>query len=55
MTRDVITVTANEPLTTAIHKLMENHLDRLIVVQRENGHQKPVGILSMTDLAQVTG
>jgi Pyruvate/2-oxoacid:ferredoxin oxidoreductase gamma subunit/CBS domain-containing protein len=54
MSRNVVTVTANEPLTSAVHKLMDNHLDRLIVVQRENGHQKPVGILSMADLAQLT-
>jgi pyruvate-ferredoxin/flavodoxin oxidoreductase len=51
MSRNVITVTANEPLTAAIKKLMENHIDRLVVVQRENGHQTPVGMLSMADLA----
>ncbi|MFN8486269.1 MAG: 2-oxoacid:acceptor oxidoreductase family protein [Caldilineaceae bacterium] len=54
MTRDVVTVTPNEPLTTAINKLIENHVDQLVVVQRENGHQTPVGILSMADLARLT-
>ena len=54
MTRNVITVTANEPLTAAINKLIENRVDQLVVVQRENGHQTPVGILSMADLARLS-
>ena len=53
MTRNVITVTANEPLSAAINKLIENRIDRLVVVQRENGHQTPVGMLSMADLARL--
>ena len=52
MTRDVITTTPDEPLADAVNKLIENRIHRLVVVQQENGHKKPVGILSVTDLAR---
>jgi pyruvate-ferredoxin/flavodoxin oxidoreductase len=54
MTRDVVTTTAAEPLADAVAKLIENRIHRLVVVQPENGHKRPVGILSVTDLAQLT-
>ncbi|MBW7881829.1 MAG: 2-oxoacid:acceptor oxidoreductase family protein [Caldilineaceae bacterium] len=53
MTRQVITTTPGEPLSDAVNKLIENRIHRLVVVQPENGHQRPVGILSVTDLAQL--
>jgi CBS domain-containing protein len=53
MTRNVITTTPAEPLADAVSKLIENRIHRLVVVQPENGHQRPVGILSVTDLAQL--
>ena len=54
MTRNVITTTAAEPLADAVNKLIENRIHRLVVVQQENGHKRPVGILSVTDLAQLS-
>jgi len=54
MNRDVITVTPTESLADAMNKLVDNGINRLVVVQQENGHKKPVGILSATDLAHVT-
>ncbi|RME83918.1 MAG: CBS domain-containing protein [Caldilineae bacterium] len=53
MTRDVVTTTPDEPLADAVNKLIEHRVHRLIVVQQENGHKKPVGILSVTDLARL--
>ena len=53
MTRNVITTTPGEPLADAVSKLIENRIHRLVVVQPENGHKRPVGILSVTDLAQL--
>jgi len=44
---------AGKPLH-AMNKLVDNGINRLVVVQQENGHKKPVGILSATDLAHVT-
>ena len=53
MTRNVITTTPGEPLADAVTKFIENRIHRLVVVQPENGHSRPVGILSVTDLAQL--
>lgn len=53
MTRNVITTTPGELLADAVNKLIEHRIHRLVVVQPENGHQRPVGILSVTDLAQL--
>jgi pyruvate-ferredoxin/flavodoxin oxidoreductase len=53
MTRNVITTTPTETLADAVNKLIENRIHRLVVVQPENGHSRPVGILSITDLAQL--
>ena len=53
MTRDVITASPTDSLHDAMSKLIDNEVQRLVVVRRENGHQKPVGILSATDLARV--
>ena len=53
MTRDVITTTPDEPLVEAVSKLIENRIHRLVVVEQENGRKRPVGILSVTDLARL--
>ena len=53
MTREVITTTPDEPLSQAVERIIENRIHRLVVVQQENGHKKPVGILSVTDLARL--
>ncbi len=53
MTRNVITTTPDESLAQAVDKLIENRIHRLVVVEKENGHQVPVGILTVTDLARL--
>ncbi|MCP4164995.1 MAG: CBS domain-containing protein [Chloroflexi bacterium] len=53
MTKDVITTTPDEALSEAVNKLIENRIHRLVVVQPENGHNKPIGILSVTDLVRL--
>lgn len=53
MSSDVITATADEPLEQAASRLIDHNVHRLIVVQPENGHNKPIGILSLTDLARL--
>ena len=54
MTRDVITTTPDEPLADAVNKLIENRIHRLVVVKQENGHKKPIGILSVNDLTRLS-
>jgi pyruvate-ferredoxin/flavodoxin oxidoreductase len=51
MSRNIITATPTEHLDEALKKLSEHHLSSLVVVQQENGHQKPVGLLSAVDAA----
>jgi CBS-domain-containing membrane protein len=53
MSREVITTTPTEHLETALKKLVEHDLQSLVVVQQENGHRKPVGMLSATELSTV--
>ncbi|MEZ4864174.1 MAG: 2-oxoacid:acceptor oxidoreductase family protein [Caldilineaceae bacterium] len=53
MSREVITATPAESIGEAMQKLVTNQISRLVVVQQENGHKKPVGMLSATDLTRV--
>lgn len=53
MTRNVITTTPDETLSEAVNKLIENRIHRLVVVEKHNGHQTPVGILSVGDVARL--
>ena len=53
MTRNVITTTADEPLAEAVNKLIENRIHRLVVVEKQNGHQTPIGMLSVSDVARL--
>ncbi len=54
MTRNVITTTPDELLALAVDKLIENRIHRLVVVEQDNGHKVPVGILTVTDLARLS-
>ncbi|NOZ51495.1 MAG: CBS domain-containing protein [Chloroflexi bacterium] len=54
MVRDVLTATPDELLEQAVVRLIDHNIHRLIVVQADNGHKKPVGILSLTDLARLS-
>ena len=53
MNREVVTVTAGESLHAAMKKLVDSRVQQALVVQRENGHQKPIGTLSVADLTSV--
>lgn len=53
MRRDVLTAMPTDHLEDARKKLVEHGLHSLVVVQQENGHQKPVGVLSETELTAV--
>ncbi len=52
MTKPVVSVTADTTIREAVLLLNEKHIHRLVVAERVDGHIKPVGILSVTDLAK---
>ncbi|MEZ4726317.1 MAG: 2-oxoacid:acceptor oxidoreductase family protein [Caldilineaceae bacterium] len=53
MNRQVVTVNPSESLQEAMKKLLDNRVQQVVVVQQENGHQKPIGTLSVADLTSV--
>lgn len=55
MTRPVISVNLDTTISEAVQLLNEKHVHRLVVVERSGGHVRPVGILSVTDLARHVG
>lgn len=52
MSRPVISVGPDTPVVEAAHLLRENQIHRLVVVEREGKYVRPLGILSVTDLAR---
>ena len=52
MSKPVISVAADTTIDEAVQRLNEKHIHRLVVVEKESGHLRPVGILSVTDLAK---
>jgi len=52
MNRNVVTTSPHELLSDAINKLINGSADRLVVVEQENGHVKPVGTVLASDLAR---
>lgn len=52
MSRPVISVGPDTPVVEAAHLLRENQIHRLVVVEREGKRVRPLGILSVTDLAR---
>ena len=50
MTRDVVTVTPEDLLSTVANLLLDHHIHRVVVVRDENGKQKPLSVVSDTDL-----
>jgi CBS domain-containing protein len=55
MSKPVIKVAPDTTITDAAKLLRERHIHRLVVVEESGGHVKPVGILSVTDLARHVG
>jgi CBS domain-containing protein len=52
MTKPAITVAPDSSIKEAVQILNEKHIHRLVVVEDSAGHIRPVGILSITDLAK---
>ncbi|MCB0060530.1 MAG: 2-oxoacid:acceptor oxidoreductase family protein, partial [Caldilineaceae bacterium] len=52
MNRNVLTTSPHELLSDAVNKLINGSADRLVVVEQENGHAKPVGTVLAADLAR---
>ena len=52
MSRPVISVGPDMPVVEAARLLGEQQIHRLVVVEKEGRHVRPVGILSVTDLAK---
>ena len=50
MTREVITVTPEDLLSTVANLLLDHRIHRVVVVRQENGKPKPVAVVSDTDL-----
>jgi CBS domain-containing protein len=55
MSQPVISVAPETDIKTAVEILHEKRIHRLVVVETEAGHARPVGILSVTDLAKHVG
>lgn len=52
MSKPVISVAPDTEIKTAVEMLHERRIHRLVVVEATAGHRRPVGILSVTDLAK---
>ena len=52
MSRPVISVTPDTPVSVAARLLHAKRIPRLVVVEQQGPHVRPVGVLSMTDLAR---
>lgn len=50
MVKNVITVTPQDQLSYVAQLLITKGIHRVVVVQEENGHQKPVAVVSAADL-----
>jgi CBS domain-containing protein len=52
MTREVLVTWPDEPLITAIDRMLSHSVHRLVVTKSEGERTLPVGILSLTDLTR---
>jgi len=50
MSQPVVTVTPQHKLSHVAELLIEKQIHRVVVVQEENGKQRPVGVVSSADL-----
>jgi len=55
MSKPVISVSLDTTISEAVQMLNEKRIHRLVVVERIGGHVRPLGILSVTDLARHVG
>lgn len=50
MTPDVVTITDEAPLEVAIQIMLGQGIHRLLVVQEKNDYDRPIGVLSLSDV-----
>jgi CBS domain-containing protein len=55
MSKPVVSVAPDTVISEAARMLQEKHIHRLVVVDKVDGRLRPVGILSVTDLARHVG
>jgi CBS domain-containing protein len=55
MSKPVISVSPDTGIGEAARRLQEKRIHRLVVVEESDGHIRPLGILSVTDLAKHAG
>ena len=55
MTQPVISVAPDTSVREAVELLYEKRIHRLVVVEESEGQVRPIGILSVTDLAKHAG
>jgi CBS domain-containing protein len=55
MTKPVISVTPDTEIKEAVEMLHEKRIHRVVVVETAAGRTRPIGILSVTDLAKHVG
>lgn len=55
MSKPVISVAADVSVEEAVQLLYEKRIHRVVVVEKAGAHTRPVGILSVTDLARHVG
>ena len=52
MVTDVVVVSKHDNVHVASKLMMERRIHRVVVIEQQNGGQKPVGVLSVTDLVR---
>ena len=52
MTSDVVTITGDIPLDVATQIMLDKHIHRLLIVQGGRTPNRPVGVLSMSDVVR---
>ncbi len=55
MSSPVVSIGPNAPLAEAIQRLRDRRIHRLVVTEPTSGGERPIGILSLTDIAHVLG
>jgi CBS domain-containing protein len=54
MSAPVLTVSPATTLATAVEMLRTHRVHRLVVTELQDGAERPIGVLSMTDIVRVT-
>ena len=50
MATEVVTVNLDDPLSRVMELLIDNHIHRVVAVERREGKLRPVGVLSAADV-----